>query len=194
MTTDNSGGNTSSETTPSETTSSESTPFEGASFETVADLLDYPMVVVTTAAVPDGGADPTMAGCLVGFTSQVSINPARFLVGLSNKNYTFRIAEQATHLVVHVLGKEHRAVARLFGEHTGDETDKFAQCSWRPGPGGAPILDQVAGWFSGRILERIPIGDHIGFLLEPAGGQAREGDESVITLNDVRDLHPGHEP
>jgi flavin reductase (DIM6/NTAB) family NADH-FMN oxidoreductase RutF len=196
MTTDDSGDQTSPEAT-----SSQGTSFEAASFETVADLLDYPMVVVTTAAAAaegpdaaDGGPDAAMAGCLVGFTSQVSINPARFLVGLSNKNYTFRVAEQATHLVVHVLGKQDRAVARLFGEQTGDQTDKFAHCSWRRGPGGAPILDQVAGWFSGRILERIPIGDHMGFLLEPSGGQVRRSPSNVITLNDVRDLHPGHEP
>jgi flavin reductase (DIM6/NTAB) family NADH-FMN oxidoreductase RutF len=157
-------------------------------FETVADLLDYPMVVVTTAT------NGSKAGCLVGFTSQVSVNPARFLVGLSNKNHTYRAAVGATHLVVHVLGDEHRSLAQLFGEQTGDETDKFAQCSWRPGPGGVPILDNVAGWFSGRILERIPIGDHVGFLLEPGAGELRTSDKRVITLNDVRDFHPGHEP
>jgi flavin reductase (DIM6/NTAB) family NADH-FMN oxidoreductase RutF len=198
MTTQRPGGRSSPEDAPFEDAPIEDAPiedasfedasFEDASFETVADLLDYPMVVVTTAA---GGAQ---AGCLVGFTSQLSINPPRFLVGLSNKNHTFRIADQATHLVVHLLGREHGEVARLFGEQTGDETDKFAQCSWRPGPGGAPILDQVAGWFSGRILERIAIGDHVGFLLEPSGGQVRAAGGSVITLNDVRDLHPGHEP
>jgi flavin reductase (DIM6/NTAB) family NADH-FMN oxidoreductase RutF len=162
---------------------------EKAPFEAVADLLDYPMVVVTTAA-----DDGSRAGCLVGFTSQVSISPARFLVGISDKNHTFRVAVRASHLVVHVLAKEHRELARLFGEHTGDETDKFAGCSWRPGPGGVPILDNVAGWFSGRILERIPIGDHVGFLLEPGEGELRASGRAVITLNDVRDFHPGHEP
>ena len=55
-------------------------------FEQVVGLLDYPMFVVTTRA----GAD--RAGCLVGFTSQVSINPSRFLVGLSKRNHTYRVA------------------------------------------------------------------------------------------------------
>lgn len=162
-------------------------PDNEVSFETVAKLLDYPMLVVTTAA------DGLQAGCLVGFTTQVSISPARFLVGLSEKNHTFRLAARATHLVVHVLGPEHRAVAELFGEQTGDETDKFARCSWRPGPGGAPILDGVAGWFSGRILERLPMGDHIGVLLEPGAGQVLASGSGVLTLSDVRGLHPGHE-
>jgi len=58
---------------------------EGAAFAALVAQLNYPMFVVTTAA---GGK---RAGCLVGFTSQVSILPRRFLVGLSNKNYTYRV-------------------------------------------------------------------------------------------------------
>ena len=53
-------------------------------FEKLVALLNYPMFVVTT------GVGGTAAGCLVGFASQVSIHPPRFLVGLSTKNHTFR--------------------------------------------------------------------------------------------------------
>src|SRR4051794_41781759 len=49
------------------------------------DELDYPMFIVTVAA---GGE---RAGCLVGFATQCSINPPRFLVCLSDKNRTFRV-------------------------------------------------------------------------------------------------------
>jgi flavin reductase (DIM6/NTAB) family NADH-FMN oxidoreductase RutF len=58
-------------------------------FEKLVSMLDYPMYVVTTRAGDES------AGCLVGFTSQVSIGPPRFLVGLSNKNRTYRIARDA---------------------------------------------------------------------------------------------------
>ena len=44
-------------------------------FEKLVSLLDYPMFVVTTRAGDES------AGCLVGFASQVSIRPPRFLVG-----------------------------------------------------------------------------------------------------------------
>ena len=60
-------------------------------FEKLVDLLDYPMFVVTAHA------DGVEAGCLVGFASQTSIHPPRFLVGLSTKNQTFRVAADATH-------------------------------------------------------------------------------------------------
>jgi len=155
-------------------------------FETVVKLLDYPMFVVTTAA------EGSQGGCLVGFATQASISPARYLVALSDKNSTYRLATRATHLVVHVLGADHRALAELFGGQTGDETDKFAQCSWRPGPGGAPILDGVAGWFSGRIIERLPMGDHVGHLLEAGTGQVLQPGSDLLTLNDLGDLEAAH--
>jgi len=162
-------------------------PFETAPFERVASLLDYPVFVVTTAA---GGSQ---GGCLVGFTTQISISPALYLVGLSNKNRTYRLANQATHLVVHVLSAGQGDLAELFGGHSGDETDKLAQCSWRPGPGGAPILDGVAGWFSGRILERLPMGDHVGLLLEPGPGQVLRPGGSLLRRSDVGELEAAYD-
>jgi len=61
-------------------------------FEKLVSLLDYPMFVVTTRAGDES------AGCLVGFASQVSIRPPRFIVGLSKCNHTYRVAEGASHL------------------------------------------------------------------------------------------------
>jgi flavin reductase (DIM6/NTAB) family NADH-FMN oxidoreductase RutF len=156
-------------------------------FEKLVSLLDYPMFVVTTRA----GGEP--AGCLVGFTSQVSIHPHRFLVGLSKRNRTFRIAVSADHLAVHLIERRHCELARLFGSETGDETDKFAQCSWTAGPHGLPILDDAAGWFAGAVLNRYDLGDHVGFLLEPLTGSAPDRFEQLVTFSDVRDLEPGHE-
>jgi flavin reductase (DIM6/NTAB) family NADH-FMN oxidoreductase RutF len=156
-------------------------------FEKLVSMLDYPMYVVTTAA------DEEQAGCLVGFTSQVSIGPPRFQVGLSERNHTFRVAQRATHLAVHLLSRRHRELARLFGSETGDRTDKFARCGWREGPHGMPILDDAAGWFVGEVLTRDDLGDHVGFLLKPGEGEAPEKFDQLVTFADVRDLEPGHE-
>ncbi|XRQ16231.1 flavin reductase family protein, partial [Actinomadura welshii] len=106
------------------------------------------------------------AGCLVGFTTQTSIEPFRFLVCLSRQNQTYRTAEAATVLAVHVLGRDEdqRELAALFGSETGDEVDKFARCSWQPGPEGVPLLSGAQRHLVGRILERVTLGDHAGFL------------------------------
>ena len=133
-------------------------------FEKLVSLLDYPMFVVTTRA------DDESAGCLVGFTSQVSIGPPRFLVGLSKRNHTYRVAQRADHLAVHLVPRQHSELARLFGSETGDRTDKFARCAWHSGPHGMPILDDAAGWFAGdgaeplrrRRPRRLPAGARRG--------------------------------
>jgi flavin reductase (DIM6/NTAB) family NADH-FMN oxidoreductase RutF len=154
-------------------------------FNKLVNQLDYSMLIVTTAA---GGE---RAGCLVGFASQVSIKPPRFLVCLSVKNRTFRVAQDARVLVVHFVTDQDTEAAELFGGETGDEVDKFARWRWRPGPEGAPIV--LENWFAGRVLKRLDFGDHHGFLLEPIEGEAGGGD-STLTFHRAKRIEPGHEP
>lgn len=158
-----------------------------AVFEALVGELDYPMFVVTTAA----GSD--RSGCLVGFATQVSIQPPRYLVAISVNNRTHRVATNAQRLAVHVLGSEQVDLASLFGEQTGDEVDKFARCSWTPGPDGVPILAAAAGWFSGPIVQRQPFGDHEGFVVEPDAGRGPSGDVRPLSFAQVRDFDPGKE-
>jgi flavin reductase (DIM6/NTAB) family NADH-FMN oxidoreductase RutF len=157
------------------------------SFSELVSQLDYSMLVVTTAL------DGQQAGCLVGFASQVSIHPPRFLVCISDKNRTFRVAEQAEVLAVHFVPEEARELAELFGGETGDEVDKFERCQWREGPAGVPIVAALENWFAGRVLERLEFGDHRGFLLEPIDGAVGRG-ESTLTFHRAKRIEPGHEP
>ena len=157
-------------------------------FQRLVGGLDYPLFVVTAAAGEERD------GCLVGFTSQCSIHPPLFLVCISDKNRTHRIAERADYLVVHEVPRERRDLAELFGGETADEHDKLGQVDWRPGPGGAPIVAGFDDWFSGRINERIDwSGDHTGFVLEPVAAEA-EGSSPELSFQDAKDIEPGHEP
>ena len=148
--------------------------------------LDYPMFIVTVAA---GGE---RAGCLVGFATQCSIAPPRFLVCLSDKNRTFRLAGRAKTMVVHMVPSDADDLAQLFGGETGDEVDKFARCAWRLGPADTPVLDGCPNWFAGRVLGRIPAGDHHGFLLDPFEAHSEPG-ERPFEFHRARRIEPGHE-
>jgi flavin reductase (DIM6/NTAB) family NADH-FMN oxidoreductase RutF len=133
-------------------------------FEKLVGLLNYLMFVVSTEA------DGITAGCLVGFASQTSIHPPRFLVGLSKQNHTFRVGAHAAHLAVRVFDREHLDVVELFGTQTGDTINMFDRCSWHRGPAQMPILDDAAAWFVGKILDHFSLGDHLGHPLEPVDG------------------------
>ncbi|WP_455359872.1 flavin reductase family protein [Streptomyces sp. SYSU K21746] len=169
------------------------------------DLLDYPMYVVTASA---GGEQ---SGCLVGFASQNSLHPPRFVVWISKANHTYGVARRAGFLAVHLLGREQSGLAELFGGRTGDRVDKFSQVRWRPGRGGAPVLADARAWFVGRVEDHADWGDHVGFLLDPvetgqgagphapaeAGAGAGEDATApprgaLLSLSDVVDLTPGH--
>lgn len=151
-------------------------------------ILNASMLVVTTQA---GGH---LSGCLVGFATQVSIQPARFLVGLSQANHTFGVASRSEHLAIHVLSRRNLSLAKLFGGQTGDEINKFEHCSWHSGPEGMPILDDAQAWLVGKTLQRIDLGDHTGYLLEPVEAWFAEETDDLIHLCDVIEMEPGHEP
>ncbi|MFB9402127.1 flavin reductase family protein [Streptomyces echinatus] len=143
------------------------------------------MCVVTAVA---GGE---RAGCLVGFASQVSIRPPRFAVWLSKANHTYRVARAARCLTVHLLTRDQRDLARLFGGETGDEIDKFAGLDWREGHAGAIVLDGAAAWFVGTVVHRVDGGDHVGHVLEPV--QWGEGpDGPLLRLSDAVTIEAGH--
>ena len=151
----------------------------------VADL-DYPMCIVT---VDDGRQ---RSGCLMGFATQCSIHPPRFLACISKENHTYGPAMRADVLVVHVLGEDDLALAAVFGEETGDEVDKFAQVAWHAGPDGrTPVLDDVDRWFAGRVLDRFDLGDHMGMVLEPIEVELR-AHPPQLGYQQVKDFDPGH--
>ena len=156
-------------------------------FQTIVARLDYPMFVATTR-----GADGEPAGCLVGFATQASIDPERFLVCISDKNRTFRVLRGAEFMALHVVPEDADDVVELFGGETADETDKFDRCEWREGPEGLPLLERCPSWFAGRILDRVPMGDHVGHLVEPFAGEAAY-DGRAFPFSRAKRVDPGHE-
>ncbi|MEV0638245.1 flavin reductase family protein [Streptomyces sp. NPDC050619] len=150
--------------------------------------LNPDMCVVTAAAHGE------RAGCLVGFASQCSIRPPRFVVWLSKENHTYRVARSARCLAVHLLSRDQRELAELFGARTGDRTDKFRHVRWREGHDGAVVLQDAAAWFVGTVALRADAGDHVGFVLDPvAGGERAEPDGGpLLRLDEARTIPPGH--
>jgi flavin reductase (DIM6/NTAB) family NADH-FMN oxidoreductase RutF len=148
--------------------------------------IDYPMYIATVVAGEE------RAGCLVGFATQCSIDPVRFLVCLSEKNRTYRVGRGAEVLALHLVPAGGDDLVALFGSETGDDVDKFARVDWRPGPGGVPLLERCPNWLAGRVLELFGAGDHTAFLVEPVAAGASE-DPSQYDFHRAKRLEPGHE-
>ena len=148
--------------------------------------IDYVMFVVTAAA------DGERAGCLVGFTTQTSIHPPRFLVCLSRKNHTYRVACR--------LGRPRACTSWRPGRRS-SRSCSVARPATRstssPAAGGGRGLAACRSsmtfpdWFAGRVLDRVDLGDHVGFLLAPIDGQAGRGPRP-LTFHRARRIEAGH--
>lgn len=158
------------------------------SFHAVMGQLDMPMHIITTAA-PDGERN----GCLVGFATQAAIHPPRYLVWLSKNNRTHDVAQRAEALGVHFPEPGQIDLAIRFGTRTGDEIDKLAAETWHDGPLGIPLLDEVHRWFVGRIVDRIEVGDHMGYLLEPVAASGAPYPMGQLGFQSVKHLDAGHD-
>ena len=153
-------------------------------FEGIMAGVELPSYVVTTAA---GGEQ---AGCLVRFATRCSIDPPRFGVWLSKLNHTYRVADAATTLVVHLLRDGDHDLAQRFGGESGDDVDKFADVDWRPGPDECPVIQRL-DWFAGTIVDRVDTGDHVAFVLVPRGGRCVRS-AGQLPAAAVGDIEPGH--
>lgn len=151
----------------------------------LAVVVPHPMVIVTASAQ----GEP--AGCLVGHHTAVSDDPPRYLVCLSPKNHTHMVARSSTALGVHFVGEEHGALVSLFGERTGDATDKFSRCTWHRGPDDVPILDDVGTRLVGKVCGVVAFGDHDGFVLAPRVVEIA-APENPLDSRDAAPLDPGH--
>ena len=80
-----------------------------STFLRLAGALDYPLFIVTAF-----GGD-RREGCLIGFATQCSLHPPRFLACLSRENRTFRLACGVDALAVHHLPRARTELAELFG-------------------------------------------------------------------------------
>jgi flavin reductase (DIM6/NTAB) family NADH-FMN oxidoreductase RutF len=148
--------------------------------------VDFPYYILTVRT-----RDEDMSGCLAGFVTQCSIDPANFVACISHLNHTLGLAVHASAMGLHLLGDDQVETARLFGEETGDEVDKFADVDWRIGTTGAPLLADVALALEGTILGHFSVGDHEAFLVRAVRAVAGPG-RGLLTHRSSPELHAGH--
>jgi flavin reductase (DIM6/NTAB) family NADH-FMN oxidoreductase RutF len=149
-------------------------------------MAEYALQVVTTSSVVD---EPS--GCLVGFATQCSIVPPRFLVCISKINHTYVISEHSESVALHLIGRDQIELAGLFAETSGDTVDKFSHCRWHPGVTGAPVLFECAAWLEGIVVQRWSVGDHQALLVRPVAG-GTGGHRDVLTIQTAPHFRPGH--
>ena len=135
-------------------------------FDALVSGVDYPMFIVTAAA---DGEQSRMSDRLFHPGKHRPRSPARDAVE-AQPHVPGRATDR--HPCRAFPPHDNHDLAELFGEETGDNTDKFQACDWTAGPAGAPVLEGVRGWVAGRVVARLDAGDHVAHVLDTIEAQA----------------------
>ncbi|WP_030610690.1 flavin reductase family protein [Streptomyces sclerotialus] len=108
----------------------------------------------------------------VGFTAtsltSVAAEPPLVSFGVGTGSSSWPVIAEAEYVGVHILGEDQEELAATFAR---SGADRFAApTSWRTGPQGVPVLDGVLAWLVGRVVARVPAGDHRIVLAEVVVG------------------------
>ncbi len=120
------------------------------------------------AVITSMDADGRPHGLTCTSLTSVSVQPPTLLVSLDASSGTLRAVRDAAGFVVHILDADGRPVAELFASGS---RDRFDRTRWSPSPRvGLPLLCGVARAVAEcRVVDLIPVGDHVLVLGRPAG-------------------------
>ncbi|MEU1002665.1 flavin reductase family protein [Streptomyces tibetensis] len=108
----------------------------------------------------------------VGFTAtsltSLSAEPPLLSFGVGTGASSWPAIATADHVGVHILGEHQQELAATFSR---SGADRFGPpTDWREGPEGVPLLDGVLAWLVGRVVARVPAGDHRLVIAEVVDG------------------------
>ena len=112
----------------------------------------------TGVTVITAQADGRKAGVTANSFSSLSLDPPLILWSIHRSARTFPVFRDATHFAVNVLAASQIDVSQRF---SGPEPDRFARTQWRPGEGGAPLLEGVVAHLECSTETRYDGGDHL---------------------------------
>lgn len=114
-------------------------------------------VTIVTAV----GEDGRRVGLTANSFSSVSLDPPLVLWSLSRKAPSLPVFTDASHFAINVLAEDQVALSNRFASPA---KDKFEGVAWRPGLGGAPLIDGCVASFECRNYMQYDGGDHVIFV------------------------------
>jgi flavin reductase (DIM6/NTAB) family NADH-FMN oxidoreductase RutF/DNA-binding MarR family transcriptional regulator len=112
-------------------------------------------VTVVTAAHPATGE---IVGMTANSFSSVSLDPPLVLWSIVREAKSLPVFLEATHFAINILSEQQLDHSNRFSR---PGSDKFAEVAWRPGLGGAPVLEGTAAVFECARHAEHDGGDHI---------------------------------
>ena len=134
---------------------------------------------VTGVTIVTTSADDGQFGCTANAVASLSLEPPLMLVCLDRAASTHPRMLAARSFAINVIrsGADNEQLARHFASK---HDDKFAGVAFRPGTGGAPILDAALAWLECELDRTYEGGDHTIFVGRVIDAAAEEGEPLVV--------------
>jgi flavin reductase (DIM6/NTAB) family NADH-FMN oxidoreductase RutF len=129
---------------------------------------------------------------------QVSFDPLLVALSVNPGNASYPLLRASGRFAASVLARGQLELARRFGTRSGRDEDKLAGIAWRPGPAGAPILEEALAFLECEVVDHRPAGDHELVVARVVGGGVLRADMPPLTYADTgamdgaAELYPPH--
>ena len=108
---------------------------------------------------------------------QITSDPARLAIGISQQNFTHELIQKSGKFGVSVLNLTGHDYARGFGYRSGRDVDKFKGLAVHRGESGVLLLDDALVTMEATVRDQMDAGTHTLFLADVTNGEIlQEGD------------------
>jgi flavin reductase (DIM6/NTAB) family NADH-FMN oxidoreductase RutF len=130
-----------------------------ADFRTAIGQFATGVTIVTTL---DGDRP---VGITVNAFASVSLEPALVMIALDHRRYIVPAIEAGGRYAVNVLAEDQQWLSDCFaGANVTPNREAFCGAAWHPGQTGLPLLGGAVASIECRVVQRIPLGDHLVFV------------------------------
>jgi flavin reductase (DIM6/NTAB) family NADH-FMN oxidoreductase RutF len=114
----------------------------------------------------------------IGMFAYFSGKPTLVGVGIAPSRYSYDLIRQSGEYVVNVVDEKLMEAARICGEKSGREVDKFELAKLTPEKGikvNAPLIKESPVSIECKVVKEVEVGDHVWFIGEVLATHVREG-------------------
>lgn len=122
-------------------------------------------------------------GLTISSFSSLSAEPPRMLACISNTAGAFPLLQRGGNFAINVLEEGQDALAMRFSSSSVKGESRFDDDSWVKGESGAPVLQDAAVVFEGRIKDMIDTGSHTIVILDVVAASGRMDSRALLYVD-----------
>lgn len=134
------------------------------------------------------GTEDEVNGYAAAWIVRVSEVPVMIQTAVWEENYSFELAQDTEHFVVHILEEGQQDLARHFGRTSGRDIDKFQGVDVTEGHTGLPVLGNCLAYLECKVVFRKVFGDHLVLVGKSVNSKINhKGDPLIYDHSDYED-------